>query len=135
MTQDILYRQLQRLGFRNPEYKQPQGHSTFIVIELAESEDSVHFSSTVVDPTMPTSGKAEDYLNLLPMQRVALEIGDITHILLDGLSSVAIHGPDDETVSEKLDGDKNAIVKCLRWLSRRAAIQALQLATESKGSA
>lgn len=135
MNTDQLYTDLRQLGFRNPNYELPQGQPTYVVIELAENADSVHFAASIVDPMMPEKGGPNDYLDLNSMQRIALELQDISHIMLDSLAGVAMHGPTDETICEKCEYDPDVIVKCLRWLSRKAAIQALQLATDTKGHA
>lgn len=103
-------------------------HVTYLLVQLIERPNGSNIDSvsTIIDPSMPDTGGADEYLALKGVQRVALESMAVLDAALRVLAHVAVFAPMERTLWEQANHSKNKVAGAIRRLSMKAAARALE---------
>jgi hypothetical protein len=117
---------LHQVMYLDPTHTPSESPSTFLVVETVRYEKGVHVTTLIVDPSMPDNGDAAAYLELEPVQRLALELAETLNTVASGVSAVTQHAPLDKELWEQAQNDKNSLVKAVRAMAAKAAVVCLE---------
>jgi len=128
MNSEQAYQLLHQVMYLNPIHTPSESSSTFLVVEMArhETEHALHISTVIVDPSMPDCGDAVAYLELDPIQRLALELSEIVQVTAPGIASVVRHAPLDEELCERTQNNKSALANVIRAMVTKAAVLCIE---------
>ena len=118
------HQMLHQVMYVDPTRTPSDSPSTFLVVEVVkhETKNGIALTVLIIDPSIPDSGDATAYLELDPIQRLVLELGEIVSTTASGVSAVVRHAPLDEDLLSTCQNDKNKLVQATRAMATKAAV-------------
>jgi hypothetical protein len=126
MNSEQAHQLLHQVMYLNPTHTPSENPSTFLVVETVRYEKGTQVSTIIVDPSMADCGDAVAYLELEPVQRLALELAETLNTIASGVSAVVQHAPLDEELWKRVQNDKDSLVKAVRAMATKAAVVCLE---------